>query len=433
MRETHDRPDFLRLIFSTVLGATKSIEIAYEDFEEVMKNGVYFDGSSVPGYASVNSSDLLLKPRSSRPVLLPWEKDVAVLVCGVFETSGDPHPRNPSAVLSRIAGSAREAGFELRVGSELEFFLVRENDQGMIVPGDGGGYFSTIPADGGLQFRRMVAKSLGSIGISTTTHHHEVAAGQHEVGLRFSSAPGAADDIMLARLLIAEMAHEIGAIATFMPKPFSGMNGSGMHLHESLWSIDEKVNLFSSGKSGEVSELAGSYVAGLIEHAGALAAVVAPTVNSFKRLTPGYEAPTRIAWGLRNRSTMIRVPQYNGTDVKARIEFRCPDPLCSSHLAVAATLAAGLDGIKRGLTPPAPTGENLYKTAAETESLPGSLKEALDVLKCDKVVVEALGKSLVDTIVKMRTAEWEEYLELTGNPGASEVTPWEVSKYLHFN
>ncbi|MFW9803686.1 MAG: glutamine synthetase family protein [Candidatus Thorarchaeota archaeon] len=433
MRETNDRPDFLRLLFSTVLGATKSIEIAFEDYDDVMKNGVYFDGSSVPGYASVNSSDLLLKPRSSRPVLLPWEKDVAVLVCGVFEASGDPHPRDPSGVLARITGSAREAGFELRVGSELEFFLVKENGLGTLVPGDGGGYFSTLPTDGGLHFRRRVAKSLGSIGISTTTHHHEVAAGQHEVGLRFSSAINAADDIMLARLLIAEMADKIGAIATFMAKPFSGMNGSGMHLHQSLWSVDEGTNLFSSGKSGEVSDLAGSYVAGLLEHAEALAAIVAPTVNSFKRLTPGYEAPTKIAWGPRNRSTMIRVPQYNGSDVKARIEFRCPDPLCNSHLAVAATFAAGLDGIKRRLTPPEPTGENLYKTATETKSLPGSLGDALEMLQCDEVIVDALGRSLVDTIVKMRAAEWTEYVEATGDPGVSEVTPWEVSKYLRIN
>jgi glutamine synthetase len=433
MRETHDRPDFLRLLFSTVLGATKSIEIAYEDYDDVMKNGVYFDGSSVPGYASVNSSDLLLKPRSSRPLLLPWEKDVAVLVCGVFESSGDPHPRDPSGVLTRIVESAKEAGFELRVGSELEFFLVKENGRGTIEPGDGGGYFSTLPSDGGLHFRRRVARSLGSIGISTTTHHHEVAAGQHEVGLRFSSATNAADDIMLARLLIAEMAHEIGAIATFMPKPFSGTNGSGMHLHQSLWSIDEKTNLFSSGKSGKISELAGSYVAGLLGHAEALAAIVAPSVNSFKRLTPGYEAPTKIAWGPRNRSTMIRVPQYNGSDVKARIEFRCPDPLSSSHLAVAATLAAGLDGISRGLAPPEPTGKNLYKTAPENESLPGSLGEALEKLQSDDVIVKALGKSLIDTIVKMRTAEWEEYVALTGDPGVSEVTPWEISKYLRFN
>ena len=218
-----------------------------------------------------------------------------------------------------------------------------------------------------------------------------------------------------------------------MPKPFSGTNGSGMHLHESLWSIEDGTNLFSSGKSGEVSELAGSYVAGLLEHAEALAAIVAPTVNSFKRLTPGYEAPTRIAWGLRNRSTLIRVPQYNGSDVKARIEFRCPDPLCSSHLAVAATLAAGLDGIKRELTPPAPTMENLYKAAADTESLPGSLSEALEKLQRDDVIAGVLGKSLVDTIVKMRTAEWNEYVELTGDPGVSEVTPWEIARYLRFN
>jgi glutamine synthetase len=433
MRETHDRPDFLRLLFTTVLGATKSIEIAYEDLDEVMTHGVYFDGSSVPGYASVNSSDLLLKPRSSRPLLLPWEKDVGILVCGVHDFSGDPHPRDPSGILSKTVDLAREFGFELRVGSELEFFLVKENGRGTIEPGDGGGYFSTLPSDGGLQFRRRVAKSLGAIGISTTTHHHEVGAGQHEVGIRFSSATTAADDVMLARLLIAEMADSIGGLATFMPKPFGGMNGSGMHLHQSLWDIDDNTNLFSSGKSGEVSELAGSYVAGLLEHAGALAAVVAPTVNSFKRLTPGYEAPTRIAWGQRNRSTMIRIPQYNGSDTKARIEFRCPDPSCSSHLAVAATLAAGLDGIRRGLTPPAPTGDNLYELTEGIESLPGSLGEALENLKRNDVIVDALGKSLVDMIVKMRTAEWEEYVEITGDPGVSEITKWEVSKYLRFN
>ncbi|MHA2143663.1 MAG: glutamine synthetase family protein [Candidatus Thorarchaeota archaeon] len=433
MRETHDRPDFLRLLFTTVLGATKSIEIAYEDLDEVMAHGVYFDGSSVPGYASVNSSDLLLKPRTSRPLLLPWQRDVAVLVCGVHEASGDPHPRDPSSVLTRIVGTARDLGFDLHVGTELEFFLVTENGRGTIAPGDGGGYFSILPSDGGLQFRREVAKALGSIGISTTTHHHEVAAGQHEIGIRFSSATTAADNVMLARLLIAELAYSIGALATFMPKPFSGMNGSGMHLHHSLWGIENQMNLFSSGKSGEVSELAGRYVAGILEHAGPLASVVAPTVNSFKRLTPGFEAPTRIAWGLRNRSTMIRIPQYNGSDTKARIEFRCPDPLCSSHLAVAATLAAGLDGIRRGLTPPTPTGDNLYETTDGIDSLPGSLDEALQELTRDDIIVEALGKSLVDTIVKMRTAEWEEYVEITGDPGISEITPWEVAKYLRFN
>ncbi len=433
MRETHDRPDFLRLLFTTVLGATKSIEIAYEDFDEVMTHGVYFDGSSVPGYASVNSSDLLLKPRSSRPLLLPWDKEVAILVCGVHDFSGDPHPRDPSAVLSNIDRTCKDAGYELRVGSELEFFLVKENGRGTIVPCDGGGYFSTLPSDGGLQFRRQAAKSLGSIGISTTTHHHEVGAGQHELGLRYSSAISAADDVMLAKLLLAELAHSQRSIATFMPKPFSGMNGSGMHLHQSLWSLEDKVNLFSSGKSGEVSELAGNYVAGILEHADALTAVVAPSVNSFKRLTPGYEAPTRIAWGLRNRSTMIRVPQYNGSDIKARIEFRCPDPSCSPHLAMAATLAAGLDGIRKELSPPEPTGDNLYKTASETESLPGSLIEALKKLKHDRVIVDALGKSLVDTIVRMRTAEWEDYFETTGDPGITEVTPWEVARYLHFN
>ncbi len=433
MRETHDRPDFLRLLFTTVLGATKSIEIAYEDLDEVMTEGIYFDGSSVPGYASVNSSDLLLKPRSSRPILLPWDKEVGILVCGVHDFSGDPHPRDPSAVLSRIDRASREAGFDLRVGSELEFFLVKENGRGIIVPGDGGGYFSTLPSDGGLRFRRQVAKSLGSIGISTTTHHHEVGEGQHELGLRFSSAIPAADDVMLAKLLIAELAHSQGSIATFMPKPFSGMNGSGMHLHLSLWGIDDHVNLFSSGKSGEVSELAGKFVAGILEHAEALTAVVAPSVNSFKRLTPGFEAPTRIAWGLRNRSTMIRVPQYNGSNLKARIEFRCPDPSCSPHLAMAATLAAGLDGIRRDLNPPEPTGDNLYESSAESDSLPGSLIEALEKLQRDRVIVDALGKGLVDTIVKMRTAEWEDYVELTGDPGISEVTPWEVTRYLHFN
>jgi glutamine synthetase len=340
---------------------------------------------------------------------------VAVLLCAVHEVSGEPHPSDPRLILKRVLGEASDEGYHLEVGSELEFFLVTRETASGISPTDRGGYFDVLPSDGGLDFRRRVVRTLRKMGIATTAHHHEAAEGQHEICLRHGPAVQIPDSVMLAKLAIAELAHQEGMIATFMPKPFVGCNGSGMHLHQSLWDIDVDKNLFATEDAGALSDMAGHYVAGLLAHAGALAAIVAPTINSYKRLTPGFEAPTRIAWGPRNRSTMIRVPQFNGSSMKARIEFRCPDPSCNPHLAI---------------EPPSPTDEDLFESETDVASLPGSLIHAVGELNKDSTLRRALGDRVVDTIVDVRTKEWSEYLDATGDPGPSHITGWEMERYL---
>lgn len=429
---SYQEPEFLRLVFASITGTTHSVEIGEDGIEEALREGAFFDGSSVRGYASVNSSDLLLKPALRDVMHLPWSPNVAVMPCGVFDTSGKMHPRDPRRALGGVAESALAKGLKLVVGSELEFFLVRRLHDRTIEPADSGSYFATTPSDGALMLRRKVFKTLKAFGISATTHHHEVAPGQQEIGLRHTDATEAADHVMMSKMAIAELAAAEGLTATFMPKPFPRVNGSGMHIHLSLWDTECNQNLFA-GAPGELSSIAKCFVAGLLEHAASLAAIVAPTVNSFKRLRPGYEAPTRIAWGPLNRTTMIRVPQYNGSKGKARIEFRCPDPLCSPHLAFAAVLAAGLDGIDKALVPPDPSRENLFKPGHESKSLPETLGDALGELSRDSVLRSALGPSLVDTYIDLRESEWREYIEQHAGRSSAEVTEWEISRYLLAN
>ena len=431
MGEQSRRPEFLRLVFTDITGKTRSIELSFDKLHEVVKEGVFFDGSSVPGYAAVNSSDLLLKPTTSMPVRVPWDPGVAMLLCSVYDVDEKPHPGDPRHILRRVALKAEERGFVLKVGSELEFFLVHESGAS-ITPADNGGYFTTPPADGALEFRRTVVRTLGRLGIFTTSHHHEVAKGQHEVGLLYGPVSEAADEVLLSRMAISELAHKAKMTATFMPKPFSGQNGSGMHLHQSLWDPVGKTNLFSSGSVGELSELAEHYVAGLFRHASALAAILSPTVNSYKRLRPGFEAPTRIAWGPRNRTTMVRIPQFNGVHAKARIELRCPDPLCSPHLAMAAILAAGLDGVTQRLEVPPLTTDDLYETPSHTTNLPRSLMEATVALQENSIMKKYLGPS-VEKMVKHRKNEWKAYLEANGGDDEDHITAWEIQRYLHVN
>ena len=433
MCKEHGQPEFLRLIFTDLLGYTRSIEVGYDRLDEVVNHGLVIDGSSVPGYASVNESDVLLLPSSATPLSQPWDSSAAFLLCRIHEVSGELHPRDPRNILRRITAMAAKRGLKLMVGSELEFFIVaRQSDNG-IVPADNGGYFSSQPEDFALDFRRDVIRTLRKIGIATTSHHHEVANGQQEIGLQYVEAEEAADNIMLSRIIISEMAHRRGMIATFMPKPFPTQNGSGMHLHQSIWGLDGSRNLFAGSEVSSLSQLAMSYVGGLLEHAVTLSAILAPTVNSYKRLVPGFEAPTRVAWGYRNRSTMVRIPHFNGSETAARIELRCPDATSSPHLVIASILAAGLDGIARRIEPPEPTDKDLYESGVTLKSLPGSLEGALESLEKSTMMREVLGDSVVDTLVAMRQHEWKEYVEKTGDPGSSEITDWEIEKYMHVN
>jgi glutamine synthetase len=433
MCKEYEQPEFLRLIFSDLLGYTRSIEVGYDRLEEITEYGLVIDGSSVPGYATVNESDVLLLPSRTTPLSQPWDPSAAFLICRVHEASGKPHPRDPKNILRRIVSSATEQGLKLMVGSELEFFTVTRRPDDTIVPLDQGGYFSSQPEDFALEFRRDVIRTLREIGIATTSHHHEVAKGQQEIGLQYVDAETAADNIMLSRIIISEMAFKKGIVATFMPKPFSDQNGSGMHLHQSLWDIDGTHNLFATIGESSLSQLAMSYIGGLLEHAITLAAILAPTVNSYKRLVPGFEAPTRVAWGYRNRSTMVRIPHFNGSKRAARIELRCPDAASSPHLVIASILAAGLDGIENRIEPPHPTDKDLYESGVSLKSLPGSLEGALDCLEKSTMLRDILGDSVVDTLVALRRREWKEYVRFTGDPGSSEITEWEIEKYMHVN
>ena len=433
MNTKQGHPEFLRLIFSDLLGHMRSYEVGIDQLDDVLENGVVMDGSSVPGYASINESDVLLLSLSATPTPQPWDPAAAFLLCGIHETSGKPHPRDPRNILDKMISKASKRGFQLMIGSELEFFTIRRQSDDSTVPLDSGGYFSSRPIDSELDFRRDIVRTFNAVGIPTTSHHHEVAKGQHEVGLQYTTAATAADNILLGRQIILEMASMRGFDVTFMPKPFTDQNGSGLHLHQSIWETDGSRNLFASKGNGELSPMAINYVAGLLEHASSLIALLAPTVNSYKRLVPGFEAPTRIAWGYRNRSTMIRVPHFNGSERAARIELRCPDTTISPHLAIAAILAAGLDGIERTLDPSEPTTTNLYKSASDIESLPGTLRESLSLLDESHFMRNELGDSLVDTLVSIRMHEWEDYVNANGDPHSIEVSPWEVDRYLHAN
>jgi len=433
MSKEPNQPEFLRLIFSDLLGDLRSIEVGIDSLDDVLEHGIMIDGSSVPGYASVNDSDLLLISSSAAPTPQPWDPSASFLLCKVHETSGKPHPRDPRNILDTMAFKASKQGFQLMIGSELEFFTIRKCSDKSVEPLDSGGYFSSRPTDPEIDFRRDIVRTLNAIGIQTTSHHHEVAKGQHEVGLQYAPMSLAADNILLARQIIMEMAAIRGIGVTFMPKPFSDQNGSGLHLHQSIWEVDSSRNLFSSKGNGGLSQLAISYVAGLLEHASSYIALLAPTVNSYKRLVPGFEAPTRIAWGYKNRSTMVRIPHFNGYEKAARIELRCPDTTMSPHLGMAAILAAGLDGIKRNLEPGKPVVANLYKSSSDVESLPRSLRESLLLLDQSHLLRNALGDSVVDAFVTLRMKDWDEYTEAIDNPHPSNITAWELERYLRAN
>ncbi|MHA1770674.1 MAG: glutamine synthetase family protein [Candidatus Thorarchaeota archaeon] len=422
------RPRFLRLLFSTVHGTTCSVEVGYEKKQDVWARGVWFDGSSVPALESVNTSDLQLRPLFERPIIQPWDPAVAFTLCEILDSKGQPHQRDVKQVLKRIVADAYERDMKLFVGSELEFYLLVDDKSG-IRPLDHGGYLSSPPQDQGLPFRREAIEVLDYLGIATTSHHHEVGKSQHEIGIQHTNALEEADWVTMARLVISELAMSKGIVATFMPKPLSKAPGNGMHLHQSLWDVKTNTNLFATDSTGELSELAQHYVAGILEHAPALTAIVASTINSFRRLKPGFEAPTLIAWGPRNRTAMVRVPQFGPTKSAARIEIRCPDPLASPYLATAAILAAGLDGIDKGLQPPEPVTEDLFKSGDDYEALPTNLLEALTALKQDDIIRDALGRSLTDEIINLGRVAWREFKQ-DASDETTAITPWELETYL---
>jgi glutamine synthetase len=409
--------------------------------EGAVEHGKWFDGSSIEGFARIAESDMFLVPDLSTFSAVPWEPGFdgegkplptgsARVICDVFTPNGDPFPGDPRHVLRRQLDKARELGLELFTGPELEFFLLRRNNGAIEpLPHDGAGYFD-LSEDLGTEVRKSMMNDLEALGIKVETAHHEVAIGQHEIDFEYADALHTADNAVTFKTTLKAAAAREGLYATFMPKPFFGINGSGMHVHQSLWDPTSKKNLFADPADAYgLSEMARQYIAGTLEHARGMIAVLAPLVNSYKRLVPGYEAPVYVGWARINRSALIRIPQISaGQTSSTRIELRCPDPSSNPYLAFAVMLAAGLDGIARKLTPPDPVEENLYHfDAAKLESrnirqLPGTLREALDELCADSVIREALGEHLFERFVEAKAEEWDAY--------RTQVTSWERERYL---
>ncbi|AAD36024.1 MULTISPECIES: type I glutamate--ammonia ligase [Thermotoga] len=422
---------FIRLQFTDINGTLKNLEITPDVFLESWEDGIMFDGSSIEGFVRIEESDMYLKPVLDTFAVLPWTVDGAKsarVICDVYTPDGKPFEGDPRYRLRRMMEKAEQLGYTPYAGPEMEFFILPINEKGEPVPEflDHGGYFDLLPLSKVEEIRRDIAIALEKMGITVEATHHEVAPSQHEVDFRYDTFLRTADNAQTVKLVIKTMAIFHGYHATFMPKPFYGVNGSGMHVHMSLFRGDKNAFYDPDDPLGLSKELR-YFVGGILKHAKALAAVTNPTINSYKRLVPGYEAPVYISWSVGNRSALIRIPKARGK--ATRLEYRSPDPSCNIYLAFAAILAAGLDGIINKIEPPAPVEENIYHMTSERreelniESLPGSLKEAVEELKKDDVIIDALGEHIFEKFVEAAEKDWKEF--------STYVTNWELQRYLY--
>jgi glutamine synthetase len=434
-RIEEDQVKFIALQFTDVTGAVKSLDVPISRVEAAVKEGLWFDGSSVEGFARIQESDMRLIPDLDTYALLPWsplESRRARIFCDIYLPDGSPFLGDPRGTLKRTLERIETRGWTFNVGPEPEFFLFRRNGPSSIhpVPHDVGGYFDFSASDNAVRVRTQLMAALEGMGLEVEMGHHEVALGQHEIDFKFENALRAADNILTLKYTVKAIAAQHDLVASFMPKPIFGINGSGMHCHQSLFDQNGENLFFDRDDQFNLSTLAYGFIAGQLKHARALSAVVAPTVNSYKRLVPGYEAPVYVGWAQINRSALIRIPLYSpGREKSIRAELRCPDPSSNPYLALTAMLAAALDGIEHNLTAPEPLNEiNVYHLTAEElaerniAELPGSLAEALHVLDGDEVIKEALGGSTYESFTRAKWAEVEDY--------RTKVTDWEVERYL---
>jgi glutamine synthetase len=423
--------EFLRLQFTDISGIVKNVAIPATQMGKALKNGISFDGSSIEGFARIQESDMVLRPDLSTFSLLPWRSkdgsNEARLICDVHLPNGKPFEGDPRYVLRKQLEIAKEMGFKMNVGPELEFFLFeKQNGGSATTPHDYGGYFDLGPVDLAEDVRREIVRALTQMGFTIEASHHEVARGQHEIDFVYDDALKNADKVVTFKYVTKTIAMQEGLRATFMPKPIYGASGTGMHANISLFRGLENA-FFDPDTDMNISDLARFFVGGLIEHACAITAIANPLINSYKRLVSGFEAPVYITWSGPNRSSLIRIPAGRG--LSTRLEFRSPDPTCNPYLTFAVILAAGLDGIKRGTDPGEPVDLNVYHlTALERESmdiktLPANLKEALDYLEADKVIREALGEHVYENIMRLGLSEWEAYNTF--------VHPWEIERYIN--
>lgn len=421
---------FIRLWFTDIQGILKSFAITVEELEVALEEGKGFDGSSIQGFARIDESDMVALPDPDTFQMLPWrpreQNAVARMFCDVLRPEGEPFEGDPRYVLKRNLKRAADMGYTFYVGPELEFFYFQDSDG--TVPLDHGGYFDMTPRDAAIEMRKDTVLALEDMGIGVEYSHHEVAASQHEIDMRYTDALTMADNVMTYRLIVKEVALKHGVYATFMPKPVFGINGSGMHVHQSLFKGDRN-DFFDKDDEYHLSKIAKGYIAGLLKHAPEITAVTNQWVNSYKRLVPGYEAPVYLSWARRNRSDLIRVPEYRpGREKATRLEYRSPDPACNPYLAFSVMLAAGLEGIEKGLEPPKPVEENVYEmNEAERKKrgigvLPASLLEAILLAEKSQVVRKALGDHVFEAFIQNKKIEWDNY--------RTQVTEYELKKYL---
>nr|WP_152946940.1 type I glutamate--ammonia ligase [Desulfofundulus thermobenzoicus] len=421
---------FIRLQFTDIFGVLKNVSITVEQLDKALDGELMFDGSSIEGFVRIEESDMYLRPDPATFVVFPWrprDGAVARLICDIYNADGTPFIGDPRYVLKRVIGEAKEMGYGMNVGPEAEFFLFHVDSDGRptTMTHDRAGYFDLTPVDLGEDARRDMVLTLEQMGFEIEASHHEVAPGQHEIDFKYADALDTADKVVTFKFVVRTIAQRHGLHATFMPKPIFGIAGSGMHLNQSLMKNGENA-FFDPGAPMQLSETALFYIGGLMKHARAITAVTNPTVNSYKRLVSGYEAPVYIAWSSRNRSPLIRVPAKRGNST--RIELRSPDPACNPYLALAVCLKAGLDGIKNRIAPPPPCDRNIYAmTEREREELgigclPQNLKEAMDELVRDEVIREALGPHVFDRFMEAKQIEWDRY--------RTQVHPWELEEYL---
>ncbi len=424
-----EKVEFIDLMFSDLSGNLKSVTISPRELRVCLDNGKWFDGSSIEGFTRIHESDMMLIPDTSTYIVLPWprdEKKVARMVCDVYDPDNTPFLGDPRYVLKRIQEKAREKGYLCHVGPEIEFFLFRSKENRTYH--DTAGYFDFSPRDMATDIRAVIVSTLEGLGINVEMSHHECAPSQHEIDIEYGEALNTADKVTVLKQAIKTVANSRGLYATFMPKPIFGINGSGMHTHQSLFDKDGENLFYDKKDEYKLSSLAYYFMGGQLKHIREIAAILCPTVNSYKRLVRGFEAPIYVCWGQRNRSALIRVPRYSkGREKSTRLELRCPDPSCNPYLAFAVMLAAGLKGIEEKIEPPDPVEEDVYgfddgKLAKfYIKILPKDLGEAVEELKRSKFVRETLGEHVFNKYLEIKNTEWDEFQK--------SVTDWELSRY----
>jgi glutamine synthetase len=427
-----DGIEFVTLQFTDLLGVIKEVIKPVEELEGAASHGVWFDGSSVEGFARIQESDLFLKPDLTTYAVVPWlteEGKTARFICDIYSADGEPFEGDPRFVLKKAAAEAAKEGFEYNVGPEPEFYLFKADGENRTVPMDYGSYFD-LSSHQGYKVIKQILGALESFGITVEASHHEVGFGQYEIDFNYGPCLAVADKVLTLKYCAKKIAQMHNLHATFMPKPIMGKAGSGMHVHQSLFNIESKTNAFYDGNQKyNLSKTAFNFIAGQIKHINGMCAILCPIVNSYKRLVSGFEAPVYVTWAGMNRSALLRVPKwFKAKPEAARIELRNPDPTCNPYLAFAVMLNAGLDGIRNNLQPPEPVEENIYELDHESrlerkiDLLPTSLADAIEALKNDPLLRETLGEHLFERYIDVKMREWSEFKQ--------QVTPWELETYL---